>query len=121
MCPPARALIKAVVLVLEPSASTAIRRTLLKLYRFALPQVPTIPLSGAGIVRCRRCRTYINPFVSWLDGGRRFKCNVCAMINDIPSEYYCPIDTATGKRHDHGSRPELCCGRCADLRMVMGL
>jgi protein transport protein SEC24 len=32
--------------------------------------VPEIPLSSAGIVRCKRCRTYINPFVHWIDGGR---------------------------------------------------
>jgi len=56
--------------------------------------VPVVPLGGAGIVRCRRCRTYVNPFVQWLDGGRRYKCNVCAMLNDIPAEYYCPLDQA---------------------------
>lgn len=32
--------------------------------------VPVISLDGPGIVRCRRCRTYINPFVTWQDGGR---------------------------------------------------
>ncbi len=31
-----------------------------------------VPVShtGSGIVRCKRCRTYINPFVTWTDGGR---------------------------------------------------
>lgn len=24
----------------------------------------------AGIVRCKRCRTFVNPFVTWVDGGR---------------------------------------------------
>lgn len=32
--------------------------------------VPVVSLDSPGIVRCRRCRTYINPFVTWQDGGR---------------------------------------------------
>ena len=32
--------------------------------------LPVIGLDAGGIVRCRRCRTYINPFVTWVDGGR---------------------------------------------------
>ena len=32
--------------------------------------VPVIQLGPAGIVRCKRCRTYINPFMMWQDGGR---------------------------------------------------
>jgi protein transport protein SEC24 len=37
----------------------------------AEPQdLPVIGLDAGGIVRCRRCRTYINPFVTWTDGGR---------------------------------------------------
>ena len=32
--------------------------------------VPIIGLDNGGIVRCKRCRTYINPFVRWSDGGR---------------------------------------------------
>jgi hypothetical protein len=33
--------------------------------------VPVVQLSSAGIVRCRRCRTYMNPFIQWTDAGRR--------------------------------------------------
>ena len=33
-------------------------------------EVPMVNLGSAGIVRCKRCRTYINPFVRWIDGGR---------------------------------------------------
>ena len=69
--------------------------------------VPVVPLTAAGIVRCRRCRTYVNPFVQWVDGGRRFVCNVCALANEVPVEYYAPLD-AEGKRMDApGARPEL--------------
>jgi protein transport protein SEC24 len=55
--------------------------------------VPVIPLGSHGIVRCRRCRTYMNPFCQWVDGGRRFKCNVCAMLNEVPVEYFSTLDT----------------------------
>lgn len=26
--------------------------------------------SGGPIIRCKRCRTYMNPFMQWMDGGR---------------------------------------------------
>lgn len=71
--------------------------------------VPVIPLGSHGIVRCRRCRTYMNPFCQWVDGGRRFKCNVCAMLNEVPVEYFSTLD-ANGIRRDIAERPELNCG-----------
>ena len=46
-------------------------------------QPPVVNLGAAGIIRCRRCRTYMNPFMGWTDGGRRFKCNVCALLNEV--------------------------------------
>ena len=33
------------------------------------------------IVRCKSCRTYINPFVTFVD-QRRWKCNICYRINE---------------------------------------
>eukprot|EP00878_Enallax_costatus_P011952 GHUV01012479.1.p1 GENE.GHUV01012479.1~~GHUV01012479.1.p1 ORF type:complete len:992 (+),score=282.52 GHUV01012479.1:492-3467(+) len=71
--------------------------------------VPVIPLGSQGIVRCRRCRTYMNPFCAWVDGGRRFKCNVCAMLNEVPVDYFSTLD-ADGIRRDIMERPELHCG-----------
>ncbi|GIL72053.1 hypothetical protein Vretimale_545 [Volvox reticuliferus] len=68
--------------------------------------VPVVQLSQAGIVRCRRCRTYMNPFIQWTDAGRRFKCNVCSMLNEIPTEYYSNLDH-NGRRWDADKRPEL--------------
>lgn len=32
--------------------------------------VPVVVPETQGIMRCRRCRTYINPFVSFQEGGR---------------------------------------------------
>ncbi|CAL8469171.1 g8712 [Coccomyxa elongata] len=73
----------------------------------AEPQdLPVIGIDAGGIVRCRRCRTYINPFVTWADGGRRFQCNVCGMFSEVPIEYFCALD-ANGQRHDLANHPEL--------------
>jgi len=33
------------------------------------------------IVRCRSCRTYINPFVYFVD-HKRWKCNLCFRVNE---------------------------------------
>ena len=30
-----------------------------------------------GPVRCNRCKAYMNPFMQFIDGGRRFLCNIC--------------------------------------------
>lgn len=46
---------------------------------FSLQQLPVV--TSSTIVRCRSCRTYINPFVSFLD-QRRWKCNLCYRVND---------------------------------------
>ena len=32
--------------------------------------LPVIQLENYGIIRCRRCRTYINPFMQWSEDGR---------------------------------------------------
>jgi len=71
--------------------------------------VPVVNFGASGIVRCRRCRTYINAFVQFTDGGRRWRCNVCGMLNDVPVDYFCTLD-ADGRRRDIADRPELCQG-----------
>ncbi|KAK1882732.1 Protein transport protein Sec24A [Dissostichus eleginoides] len=49
-----------------------------------LSQLPVV--TSSTIVRCRSCRTYINPFVSFLD-QRRWKCNLCHRVNDVSRSY----------------------------------
>lgn len=56
------------------------------------------------IVRCRNCRTYINPFVSFID-QRRWKCNLCFRVNDLPEEFL--YDPATRSYGDPSRRPEI--------------
>ncbi|XP_075716635.1 protein transport protein Sec24B isoform X2 [Rhinoderma darwinii] len=66
------------------------------------PRIPAI--SPSTIVRCRSCRTYINPFVSFID-QRRWKCNLCYRVNDVPEEFmYNPITRSYGEPH---KRPEV--------------
>jgi protein transport protein SEC24 len=71
--------------------------------------VPVVNPGGGAIVRCRRCRTYINPFCAFTDGGRRWRCNCCTHLNEVPVEYFCSLD-ASGRRRDWAERPELCTG-----------
>ncbi|TSK87426.1 Protein transport protein Sec24B [Bagarius yarrelli] len=67
-----------------------------------LTQLPVI--TSNTIVRCRSCRTYINPFVSFLD-QRRWKCNLCYRVNDVPDEFmYNPVTRTMGEPH---KRPEV--------------
>uniref|UniRef100_A0A6Q2YVS7 SEC24 homolog B, COPII coat complex component n=1 Tax=Esox lucius TaxID=8010 RepID=A0A6Q2YVS7_ESOLU len=67
-----------------------------------LSQLPVI--TSNTIVRCRSCRAYINPFVSFLD-QRRWKCNLCYRVNDVPDEFmYNPVTRSYGEPH---KRPEV--------------
>lgn len=71
--------------------------------------VPVANAGNATIIRCKRCRTYMNPFMTWSDGGRRFACNVCALSNEVPVEYFSALD-GSGRRIDAEQRPELSSG-----------
>jgi len=68
--------------------------------------IETVQPGTAGIIRCKRCRTYINAFVSWSEHGRRWRCNMCSQINDCPAAYFCHLDDQ-GLRRDRFERPEL--------------
>ncbi|XP_046551666.1 protein transport protein Sec24A-like isoform X3 [Haliotis rubra] len=67
-----------------------------------LSQLPVIQSSV--IVRCRSCRTYINPFVHFVD-QRRWKCNLCYRVNELPDEFsFDPVSKTYG---DPQRRPEV--------------
>lgn len=67
-------------------------------------------LHGAGgPVRCNRCKAYMNPFMQFIDGGRRFICNICNHSSEVPQDYFCHLDHQ-GRRVDMFERPELCFG-----------
>jgi protein transport protein SEC24 len=71
--------------------------------------VPVIDFGDIGPPRCRRCRTYINPFMTFRSGGNKFVCNMCTFPNDVPPEYFAPVDPS-GVRVDRLQRPELMLG-----------
>jgi len=71
--------------------------------------VDVVQPTSAGIVRCKKCRLYMNPFVGWTDMGRRWVCNICSTVNECPSAYFCHLD-GSGQRRDKYERPELCKG-----------
>ncbi|KAK0263926.1 Protein transport protein sec24 [Friedmanniomyces endolithicus] len=57
------------------------------------------------IARCRRCRTYINPFASFLDHSHRWRCNMCNLTNDVPQSF--DWDSVKQQSVDRWQRPEL--------------
>lgn len=101
-----------------PSASDFLTSTALPLGMILQPlarqdpgeqPVPVLDFGDAGPPRCRRCRTYINPFMSFRSGGNKFVCNMCTFPNDVPPEYFAPVDPS-GSRIDRMQRPELMMG-----------
>jgi protein transport protein SEC24 len=72
-------------------------------------EIPVLDFGETGPPRCRRCRTYINPFMTFRSGGNKFVCNTCGFPNDTPAEYFAPLDP-TGSRVDRTQRPELMLG-----------
>ncbi|KAJ2963416.1 hypothetical protein NQZ79_g1574 [Umbelopsis isabellina] len=66
---------------------------------------PVPVVSDTVIARCRRCRTYINPFVTFVEGGQRWKCNMCFLLNEVPSAF--DRDSITSQPADRWKRAEL--------------
>ena len=71
--------------------------------------VPVLDFGDVGPPRCRRCRTYINPFMTFRSGGNKLVCNMCTFPNDVAPEYFAPTDPS-GIRVDRLQRPELVMG-----------
>lgn len=71
--------------------------------------IPVLDFGDIGPPRCRRCRAYINPFMTFRAGGNKFVCNMCTFPNDVPPEYFAPVDPS-GVRVDRFQRPELMMG-----------
>ncbi|KAF2151175.1 beta-sandwich domain of Sec23/24 [Myriangium duriaei CBS 260.36] len=71
--------------------------------------IPVIDFGNEGPPRCRRCRAYINPFMTFRSGGSKFVCNMCTHPNDVTSSYFAPTDPS-GIRVDRAERQELMLG-----------
>jgi len=66
---------------------------------------PVPVVSDAVIARCRRCRTYINPYVQFIENGNRWKCCMCNISNEVPQMF--DWDQENNRPADRWSRPEL--------------
>jgi protein transport protein SEC24 len=69
-------------------------------------KIPVYNFGTCGVVRCFNCRTFINPFVSFHEDGRKWQCNMCKCLNQVHQDYYAPLDQS-GKRVDQSKHPEL--------------
>ncbi|GJP53569.1 hypothetical protein CLOM_g12724 [Closterium sp. NIES-68] len=68
--------------------------------------VHVVDFGEMGPIRCHRCKAYINPFMRFVDHGRKFICNLCGVSNETPREYVCNLGP-DGRRRDADERPEL--------------
>ncbi|CAB5132532.1 hypothetical protein RhiirA5_364598 [Rhizophagus irregularis] len=66
---------------------------------------PVPVITDTVIARCRRCRTYINPFVTFAEGGQKWRCNMCFLLNDVPPQF--DWDIQTNQQVDRWKRAEL--------------
>ncbi|KAK7357863.1 hypothetical protein VNO80_17160 [Phaseolus coccineus] len=71
--------------------------------------IQVVDFGESGPVRCSRCKAYINPFMKFVDQGRRFVCNLCGFSDETPRDYHCNLGP-DGRRRDADERPELCRG-----------
>ncbi|KAJ3238647.1 COPII subunit [Chytriomyces hyalinus] len=75
-------------------------------YRSLQPGEEPVPVvNPPQIVRCRRCRTYINPWVQFVEQGTRWKCNMCFLTNEVPAFF--DWDSEARQQVDRMKRPEL--------------
>ncbi|KAL3513696.1 hypothetical protein ACH5RR_026413 [Cinchona calisaya] len=94
--------------------NTSAMRMALLVQPLALPHpsedpIQIVDFGESGPLRCSQCKAYINPFMRFIDQGRRFICNLCGAANETPREYQCNLGP-DGRRRDADERPELCRG-----------
>ncbi|KAI8360900.1 Sec23/Sec24 trunk domain-containing protein [Choanephora cucurbitarum] len=70
-------------------------------------ETPVVPVSS--LIRCTRCKGYINPWCRFTSGGQRFVCNLCDFENVVDESQFCPSDL-NGRRMDTEQHPELMFG-----------
>ena len=71
--------------------------------------IPEVSYLNEGPFRCSRCKTYVNPYFTWLQDGKKASCNICFYENDVPATYFCTLNEF-GQRLDKENRPELMYG-----------
>jgi len=53
----------------------------------ALPELSVVNFGAMGVLRCRSCRAYINPYIRLQANCRSWLCNFCSATNEITSQY----------------------------------
>ncbi|GCE97445.1 COPII subunit [Zygosaccharomyces mellis] len=70
-------------------------------YQHLQDHVNPPPLNEDGVVvRCRRCRAYMSPFVAFIDQGRRWRCCFCRLANDVPMQFDQTMAGVPANRYD---------------------
>jgi len=72
-------------------------------YPFGPEPIPVIDTQM--IIRCRSCRTYLNPFCTFMSHGRRWRCNMCFRVQDLPADF--DYDMQKRTHIDRSERSEL--------------
>ena len=72
-------------------------------------EIPSVAFGNKPIVRCDGCRAYVNPFIKFIDDGKKWICNFCRLPNVTVNYYYSSLDE-NGSRKDIEERAELWSG-----------
>ena len=56
-------------------------------YQNEIPDIPCVDYGEEGPFRCHRCKAYVNPGMTFTDGGSKATCNLCQFSNDVPVNY----------------------------------
>ncbi|KAK6464420.1 protein transport protein SEC24 [Scheffersomyces coipomensis] len=95
-----------------PNSSSLLKKSKLPLALIVNPynalkyEDENVPItSDSTVSRCRRCKGYINPFITLVENGRRWRCNFCNLLNDIPHAF--EYDEINGQRKNKFERVEL--------------
>ncbi|KAG2008235.1 protein transporter SEC24 [Coprinopsis cinerea AmutBmut pab1-1] len=95
-----------------PTSSSLLNKSKLPLALVLTPyrslnegEEPVPVVSDTVIARCRRCRTYINPYVQFIEGGNRWRCCMCNMTNEVPQLF--DWDQVRNQPGDRWARAEL--------------
>ncbi|XP_058104193.1 protein transport protein SEC24 A-like [Magnolia sinica] len=60
-------------------------------------KLPIVNFGPTGIIRCRRCKAHVNPYVTFFYHGRKWCCNLCEFLNDVPDDYLSRSDSSGGR------------------------
>ncbi|KAJ7625872.1 CPII coat sec24 protein [Roridomyces roridus] len=65
-----------------------------------------VPAVEDGVIaRCHICRAYMNPYIQFLDNGRRWRCSLCGRPNDVPELFDWSV--VVNQPRDRYTRAEL--------------